>query len=96
MWQQRFDAKRKLKKDAVPTIFGFFLKKKNVDNNVSNNPLIKNNKNQDVGYEISLKTIILQQKILTYLYGIIFFQIIMNTSESSLLTENNDANDDVR
>lgn len=64
MWQQRFDGKRKLKKDAVPTIFGFFLKNKNV---VNNNLSIKNNESQNVGCEV-----------------------IMNTSESSLLAENND------
>ncbi|XP_070527773.1 peroxynitrite isomerase THAP4-like [Cardiocondyla obscurior] len=41
MWQQRLDRKKKLKKNAVSTIFGFFLKKKNLINNNSNNLLIE-------------------------------------------------------
>lgn len=31
MWEQRCDGKRKLKPGAIPTIFGFFVKK-NTDN----------------------------------------------------------------
>ncbi|TGZ51268.1 THAP domain-containing protein 2 [Temnothorax longispinosus] len=31
MWEQIRDKKRKLKPGAVPTIFGFFVKKKNID-----------------------------------------------------------------
>jgi len=38
MWQQRADGKKKLNSDAIPTIFGFFIKKQNesikkIDNN---------------------------------------------------------------
>lgn len=54
MWQQRSDGKKRLKKDAVPTIFGFFLKKKNVvSNNASNNLSMKDNESQNVECKVS-------------------------------------------
>lgn len=42
MWINNIDSKRKkLKSDAIPTIFGFFIKKQNTENEISN---IQNNK----------------------------------------------------
>ncbi|XP_011054135.1 PREDICTED: uncharacterized protein LOC105145932 isoform X2 [Acromyrmex echinatior] len=65
MWQQRLDGKKKLKNDAIPTIFGLFFKKKNVvDNNLSIN-------NESLHAEC---------------------ETVMNTSESLLFAEVNDAN----
>lgn len=58
MWQ-RLNGKKKLKKDAVPTIFAFFIKKNVVDNNISNNHLIIN-ECQDMECDVSLKILILQ------------------------------------
>ncbi|XP_029673100.1 THAP domain-containing protein 5-like [Formica exsecta] len=43
-WEQRSDGKRKLKPNAVPTIFGFFLKKEMpIAENKNNEVLLKNN-----------------------------------------------------
>ncbi|XP_011878789.1 PREDICTED: THAP domain-containing protein 3-like [Vollenhovia emeryi] len=47
MWQQTLNGKRKLKKDAVPTVFGFFLKKEKVNYDISI-LLIKNSKSQGI------------------------------------------------
>ncbi|KYM98411.1 PREDICTED: uncharacterized protein LOC108777575 [Cyphomyrmex costatus] len=53
MWQQRADGKKKLKSDAIPTIFGFFIKKQNksieeMDNNTQIIEFINDSKNDNV------------------------------------------------
>ncbi|XP_036140847.1 dynein heavy chain-like protein PF11_0240 isoform X2 [Monomorium pharaonis] len=46
-WEQRIDGKRKLKSNAVPTIFGFFLKKEMSVAKNKNEVLVKNNDAND-------------------------------------------------
>lgn len=48
MWEQRADSKKKLKPNAVPTLFGFFLKKEmpiteNKNNEVLSSNMLTNN-----------------------------------------------------
>ncbi|XP_032671882.1 uncharacterized protein LOC116844467 isoform X2 [Odontomachus brunneus] len=80
MWQQRLDGKKKLEKDAIPTIFGFFLKKTNVINmNTSESSMFEEiDINDDVPHNISNNQLINNKS------QDVAYEIIMNTSNSSL------------
>lgn len=52
MWEQRADGKRKLKPNAVPTVFGFFLKKELPITENENNEVETNNTN-DISDNVS-------------------------------------------
>lgn len=64
MWQQRTDGKRKLNPNAVPTIFGFFLKKKMPIPESENNEVLLI-KNTDVSDNILWTTMSLIMNLLT-------------------------------